>query len=373
MQIRKEIVDKFFERGHLLTPDALEFIRDSKNYQKLVEASSLFDKLIIEKEDFETFETKTDSIKVVMNLSEKPSELTPELFNSFLVSKFEKMKTLFMERTDKNFISLDKIDNYRNEVFVIGMIKEIVTDESGITLEIEDRTKSIKAIFNNYAPKTSLDEEDVIGIRGIGSKEVIFGKEIIYPDVPLREPTKGTGRICVISDLHLDEAPKDRLVSFLKWIAKEDIKYLFVAGDTRDLKMLSEMVNEHAPEKTVFVIPGNMDDSSYPALPMEPAGNLICLSNPSMVEINGIKVLAAHKFDQVYLKKRYLGKTSVILKEDYLVLNEIPDIVVCGHTHEPSVSNYKSITIANPGSLLADFKPTIINLETREYQQTGFD
>lgn len=372
MHIRKEIVQRFFEKGHLLTPEALEFLAGAKNYDKLLDASVLIDKPIIDKDDFAAFETKSDSLRILQNLSEKPSELTPELFNSFIVSKFEKMKKIFMERTDKDFISLDKMDNQRSEVHVISMIREIVREEGKMTLEIEDRTRSIKAVFSNYHPKVMVEEEDVVSIGGIGAKEVIFGKEIIYPDVPIREPAKGRGKLCVISDLHLNEAPMDRLMKFIAWFSKEDIKYLFIAGDVGDAKKMSELARERLPEKTVFMIPGNTDDPSYPSLPMYSEG-IVCLSNPSMVEINGIKILVIHDFDQNYLKKRYLGKSKVVLKEDYLVLSEIPDIVLCGHTHEPSVTNYKSITITNPGSLLADFKPIVINLETREYQQVGFD
>jgi hypothetical protein len=37
MHLRKEIVQMFFERGYLLTPDALEFLAGSKNYEKLLE------------------------------------------------------------------------------------------------------------------------------------------------------------------------------------------------------------------------------------------------------------------------------------------------------------------------------------------------
>ena len=373
MHKRKEIVSRFFDKGHLLTPEALDFLAESKDYEKILDASILVDKAIIEKDDFAAFETKNDSVRIIKNLLEKPSELTPDIFNSFLISKFEKMKALFMERTDKSFLSLDKIDNQRQEVYVIGMVRDVSREDGKMVVEIEDRTRSLKAVFTEPVPRTLPEEDDVVCIGGIGAKEVIFGKEIIYPDVPLREPSKGIGRICAISDLHLNEAPADRLVKFFDWLGKQDIKYLFIAGDTADYQRLAAMVKEHIPDKTVFIIPGNMDDANYPGLPMKPDGGIICLSNPSMVEINGIKVLLIHRFDQSFLKKRYLGRSSVILKEDYLVLDVIPDIVIYGHTHEPSVSNYKSITIANPGSLLAEFRPVVINLETREYQQLAFD
>lgn len=373
MLLRKEIVEKFFERGYLLSPEALEFLAASKNYEKMLSAVEGSDRIVVDKADFMNF-TQPESIKIVKNLNTKPSELSPELFNKFLLSKFDKMKGIFLERTDKDFISLDKMDNTRQEVCAIGMAREIRTEESKLTIEIEDITKSVPAVFTNYQPKLAVEEDDVIAVCGTGSKEVIFGKEIIYPDVPLREPNKGTGKICIISDLHMDEAPLGRLINFLKWFEKEEIKYLLVAGDTRDIRKFSEMVLQYIPSKTVFLIPGNMDDSSYPAMPLDTkSDSIISLANPSIVDINGIKILLCHDFNIKYLKKRYLGKSKLVLESDYLVLDQIPDIVACGHTHEPEIMNYKSITIANPGSLLADFQPVLIDLATREYKQLRFE
>lgn len=373
MLLRKEIVGKFFERGYLLSPEALEFLANSKNYENMLSALEGSNRIVIDKSDFLNFK-QPESIKIIKNLNTKPSELSPELFNKFLLSKFDKMKNIFLERTDRDFISLDKMDNTRQEVCAIGMAREIRTEESKITIEIEDITKSLPVIFSNYQPKVAVEEDDVIAVCGTGSKEVIFGKEIIYPDVPLREPNKGTGKICIISDLHMDEAPLGRLINFLKWFDKEDARYLIVAGDTKDIRKFSELVLQYIPGKTVFLIPGNMDDSAYPAMPLDAkSDSIISLANPSMIDINGIKILICHSFDQKYLKKRYLGKSKLVLESDYLVLDILPDIVACGHTHEPEIMNYKSITIANPGSLLADFTPVLIDLSTREYKQLSFE
>ena len=73
------------------------------------------------------------------------------------------------------------------------------------------------------------------------------------------------------------------------------------------------------------------------------------------------------------LKKRYLGESKTILPEDYLVLDVVPDIVLHGHTKNPEVSNYKSVTIINAGSPLTDFRPIVIDLPTREVEQINID
>lgn len=88
-----------------------------------------------------------------------------------------------------------------------------------------------------------------------------------------------------------------------------------------------------------------------------------------MVELNNIKILLVHDFNLSMLKKRYLGKSKDILEEDYLVLDEVPDIVHCGHTHEPFVRNYKSVTIVNSGSPLTEFRPVVVDFNTRAVEQ----
>lgn len=376
MQRKKEIVERFFQKGKLLTPDALEFLASSKDYEKMLDSvDNITGKMIIEKEDFINFETAKDRIRIIKNLSSAPSELSPNIFSRSLMSKFEKMKKIFVERMGRDFISLDKIDNSRQEVSVIGLAREIETEENRLIIELEDATKTMQAVFSNYTPKVPVHEDDVIVVVGTGSREMIFGKEIMYPDIPLREPTKGFGKICAISDLHLNEAPTGRLIKFMQWLgSQEDIKYLFVLGDIVDTKKFNEIIMQNVPEKTVFIIPGNVDSRSYPGLPIEISNSpAISLSNPSIVEVNGIKILLIHDFDINYIKKRYLGKSTLVLEEDYLALDEVPDIVLCGHTHEPSVINYKSVTIANPGSLLGEFSPVVVDLATREYKQMSFE
>ena len=171
----------------------------------------------------------------------------------------------------------------------------------------------------------------------------------------------------------MDEAAVSDLEKFFNWFYQQDIPYLFVAGDIgKDKEELEKMAERYCYNKKVLVIPGNVDDQEYPQLAIDFKNkDIISLSNPAMVEINGIKILIIHDFDLAMLKKRYLGKSNVILKEDFLVLDHVPDIVHCGHTHQPQVMNYKSVTIVNSGSLLAEFKPVVVDFSTREVEQVS--
>ncbi len=353
---KKEIVKKFFEKGKLLTPDALDFLLSKQDID-----FDTGENFILTKNDFST---KTDRIKVIKNLTEVPKELNKADFIRFYTSKYEKLRTIISERIKKKFVSLNNI--IQNETIdIIGIVRDIKKDKNYI-IELEDITGSVKAIFNEIPE--DLDIDDVIAVEGIMKNNVFYGSKIFYPDIPLRDAKKSFGKACFISDLHLDEAPTEHLENFMKWFEMQDIKYLFVAGDIGDNSLFEKFVRDYCYEKKVFVIPGKKD--TYPVLADEfDEKNIISLSNPSMVEINGIKILLIHDFNLSMLKKRYLGRTKLILKEDYLVLEDVPDIVHCGHTHEPQVLNHKSVTIVNAGSLLAEFRPVVIDFSTREFRQ----
>jgi len=362
---QKKIIQKFMEKGKLLTPSALEFLEDkdidtflSRNYPGI---------LITETDLSFTLPV----MKIVKNITTLPKEITTEDFVSFWRSKYTKMQGIILGRVRKEFTSLNKIDSTRKEVYVIGIVKTIEKKGEKFSVELEDLTATTPVIFDDIE---DLEIDDVIAIKGISAGNVIYGKQILYPDLPLRSPAKGYDKACFISDIHLEESPASDFETFLKWFVKEDTDYLFVSGDIGDIKLFEELVEEHCYNKTIIVIPGEKESQDYPATPINFKNkNIVSLSNPAIIELNGLKILVIHKFDLTMLKKRHLGRTKIITKEDYLTLEEVPDIVHCGHTHEPRVSNYKSVTIINSGSLLTNFSPVIVDFSTRETIQINLN
>lgn len=356
---KEKIITKFLEKGNLLTPGALDRIA-SKNEEEIF--SKIFNKTILDERDFED-----RTFRIIKTLSLKPTVITTDDFLKFYTSKYNKMKKIITDRLQKDFISLNKMDSYRNEVHVIGIIKDISEKSGKKVVEIEDMTTSISVIFENLEEEIELD--DVIAVSGISAGKILYGKKILFPDIPLRQPVKGIGKACFVSDLHLNESPQDEIDKFFSWIEKTDIQHIFIAGDIGDSKMLDSLYNKFLTGKKVYTIPGNVDGDEYPQLPIQYSnGNIISLSNPAMVELNGLKILIVHDFDISFLKKRYLGKTRLVMPEDFLVLEDVPDIVHFGHTHQPQITNYKSVTMVNSGSLLEKFSPVVIDFSTRDVE-----
>ena len=350
----QKLIDKYFDMGFLLTPQAIEFL--SKTHDEFDIASKDF---IIDANNF----IVQDTVKIIKNFHVKKDEVTTEDFVKFYTSKYEKMKNIIVSRIPKSFISLNKTDAMRNEVFIIGIVREIKADGEKKILDLEDMTMNIPVIFET--PVEGVEVDDVIAVRAISGGKVLFGKDVMFPDIPIRQPATGRGKAIFVSDLHLNEAPENDTERFFSWLERSEIKNIFIAGDVGDKKAFESFAGRNHG-KNFFVIPGESDGADYPQLPLQfTEKNITSLSNPSMIEINGVKVLMVHRAEQTMLKKRYIGKSSAIMPDDYLVMNDVPDIVHFGHTHVPQITNYKSVTMVNSGSVMSEFKPVIVDFSSR--------
>lgn len=185
-----------------------------------------------------------------------------------------------------------------------------------------------------------------------------------------------------------------------------DIKYLVIGGDIVDgigvypnqekelaIKNITEQYNEAArllgnirSDIKIIIAPGNHDASRVaepqPAVPEEYAkalyelDNVEFISNPGVVSLDGINVLIYHgrSFDDLVmdikefsherndllmeelLKKRHLapiyGERTPLASEleDYLVIDEIPDVFHTGHVHINTYRTYNGIHLINSGT-----------------------
>ncbi|WP_407413334.1 DNA-directed DNA polymerase II small subunit [Methanobrevibacter sp.] len=186
----------------------------------------------------------------------------------------------------------------------------------------------------------------------------------------------------------------------------EDVKYLIIGGDIVDgigvypnqekelaIKDITQQYNEAAKflgnirsDIKIIIAPGNHDASRVaepqPAVPEEYAkalyqlDNVEFISNPGVVSLDGINVLIYHgrSFDDLVmaikgftherndllmeelLKKRHLapiyGERTPLASEleDYLVIDELPDVFHTGHVHINTYKKFKGIHLINSGT-----------------------
>lgn len=185
-----------------------------------------------------------------------------------------------------------------------------------------------------------------------------------------------------------------------------DVKYLVIGGDIVDgigvypnqdkelaIKDITQQYTEAAKflgrirsDIKIIIAPGNHDASRVaepqPAVPKEYAkalyelDNVEFISNPGIVSLDGIKVLIYHgrSFDDLVmavkdftherndllmeelLKKRHLapiyGERTPLASEieDYLVIDEVPDVFHTGHVHINTYRKYNGIHLINSGT-----------------------
>ncbi|HLC67406.1 MAG TPA: hypothetical protein VJI12_00830 [archaeon] len=349
---RQQIVNEFFKRGHVLTEEALDIIEESGvipdvKLPAIVRAADL-----------------RKPYKILSTITSKKTDLATEDFVRFYNSKYEKMRDIIAARLPKNYISLNKIDGTRSEVYVIGIVRDIKEKDGKKIIDLEDKTATIPVIFEP-ADADDLELDDVVAVKAISGGKVLFGKKVMYPDIPLRQPVHGTGRACFVSNLHIDEAPQREVERFFEWFSGQDIQYLFVAGGVGDTAAFEKLVDRYCYTKTVFAA-----SDEYPGVPDSyTSTRIVPLSNPALVEVGGLKVLVVKHGDIAMLKKRHLGKANAVTDEDQLTIEEVPDVMHTGGASAPVLTNYKSVTLVNSGSMLGEFHPIVVDFATRDAEK----
>ncbi len=346
---REEIVQEFLKKELLLTKEALDFLENRDVGEFL---GREYKSTVLTEADM------TPNIRIVKNLTSKPHEATTEDFLRYYTSKYDKLRKIILERLPKDYMSLNKIDASRNEVHVIGIVRDKKQSGEKIVIELEDPTGTVSVVFDPKEKNLDdIDQDDVIAVKATAAGKVIYGKQIMFPDAPLRQPTKGSGRACFLSDV------TDDTESVLRWMETQDISTLFVTGKIDEIKKFEELVDKYCANKDVIVCAVK---DEFPSLAEQfRSRKIVSVSNPGMVEVAGIKVLLVGSADIQKIKKRYIGKSKTILAEDYLVMEDVPDIVHHA-TKEPTIQNYKSITLVSAGSRLAKTAPVVIDFATRE-------
>ena len=216
-----------------------------------------------------------------------------------------------------------------------------------------------------------------------------------------------------LSDLHVGSKyfMEKEFTDFISWISSPDpvarkIRFVLIGGDVVDgvgiypnqdkelvcltieeqLKKIEELLDKIPKHVKIVIMPGNHDPGRralpQPAIPKKyndslwERENVIMVGNPAMVSLNGVKVLMFHgqSIDDIVkttpglsydnpvnvmkhlLKARHLspiyGSQTPIAPEmeDFMVIDDIPDIFHVGHVHRAQLDMYRGILLINSGS-----------------------
>lgn len=345
--------------------------------------------------------------------------------SSYFKNRYQKLREMLVhkrELTDTN--SVKEATSLDDVIRIVGMVNDIRTTKNNHKLiELEDETGSATVLIHNenhelFEKAERIVKDEVIGVVGGRKGSLIMASELINPGVPRVDEKKMDFGVVFLSDTHIGSSTflDDAFNRFIHWINGDfgdegqreianNVKYIVVAGDivdgigvypSQDKELTIKDIHQQYEEAArlfgdishvkIIITPGNHDASRLaepqPAIPEDYAKDLYdlknteFLSNPSMVSLDGLKVLIYHgrSFDDMamtvkgmshqqsdlimkeLMEKRHLapiyGERTPLASEieDHLVIDEVPDVFHTGHVHINSYTNYKGIHLINSGT-----------------------
>ena len=384
-------------------------------------------------------------------------------FVSYFRSRHNKIKKILEEKGFENLTSVRKLSNSSHMV-IVSIFKKWASRSGNIFLEIEDLSgsatvlvmKSRNLIFNKAL---NLLEDDIVALNVSHVNERIFVNDLFYPDSLLKERRYSVAENLAVfcGDLHVGSKffLEKNFLDFMKWVNGEfgteeerelskKVKYLFFLGDNIDgvshfpgqekfldektpreqYKKFAELVRLIRKDVSIVICPGQHDSvwvgEPQPAIKRKWAEelynmkNVYIVPNPSIVKVDGFKVLMYHGasinrfIDEVseirtkyghkfptkvvaeILKRRHLAPMHGLMdyiptEDDSLVIEMVPDIFAVGDQHRADVSIYNNILIIasscfqsqtpfeeKMGNISEPCRVPIFNLKSREIKILNF-
>ena len=458
-------------KGFQIHPDALEILHKidvrelGQIIKDVVKEKTKQKQFLINEEDFEIYlgikddEEHQVEFEILSDPTEKiTSAEGVEGYGALFASRFNKLRQIMSDRPEskkvKDIESVKSITKNDDELYVWGLVTDRKSDRNITKITVEDPTSSMEIVVFEGDLKDAADTllmDQFAMFKIVPAKNGgFFAKDIILPDIPEHTTNRSKTETYAVflSDLHVGSKffMEEELSEFIKWISSADpiarkIRFVVIGGDLIDGvgvfpgqdKVLDQLTTEDQLQKTfevldkipkhikVFLISGNHDAGRkalpQPAIPkmynseLWDRENFFMLGNPSMVSLNGVKVLMYHgqSIDDVvrttpgvsydkpaavmrhFLKARHMspiyGSRTPIAPEteDMMVIDDIPDIFHSGHVHFVGLDMYKGVLIVNSGAWQrqTDFQesvgvtPTpgmaiIVNLQTMKVYQKDF-
>ncbi len=254
--------------------------------------------------------------------------------------------------------------------------------------------------------------DEVLSFEGKVTEHFLIANEVDWPDIPQRSHFATSRRGLDLAALYLSDTHfgsklviHDYVEKALKWLNSGSqeagrIKYVVFVGDIVDgigiypgqeeeldiydiggqYAEFNKFVEQLPDWMEVIVIPGN-HDAVRRAEPMPAISkDLITVDvhlagNPTWVRLDGINHVLYHgtsmsslisklswltynepeKVIKEYLKRRHLSSeygANLIVPEpvDYFVLEDVPDVIVCGHTHKNGYLTYRGTHVISSGT-----------------------
>ncbi len=355
---QKRVITKniFYENKDRMGPLFSSILNEKQNEIKNLEIKKkVTAEINIQRTYADSIKDEEPSVKIESFNNFNYNKLEVKNFVTYFRNRFNDIKNILQERPElENLISIDKLNKNRSNVSLIGIVsKKRATKNKNILLELEDLTGKINVLINKdkkelYEKADEVALDSIIGIKGVGSKEIFFANDLFFPEAILPERKKSPIEeyALFIGDVHFG-SKRFLEKSFLRFIdylngkfpntpEVEKIKYLFIVGDVvtgvgnypnqefdlsisdleEQFNLFAELLSKIRSDIKIIISPGNHDgvrimepqpilDEKF-AWALHNMKNVILTSNPSYVNIgasknfSGFDILTYHGFSFPY-------------------------------------------------------------------------
>jgi DNA polymerase II small subunit len=281
-----------------------------------------------------------------------------------------------------------------SEVGLIGLVTDVRSTKNGhFLIELEDTNGTFPALVMDdrdfAASVEDILRDEALAVSGTLSDDggIIFVDSLHFPDVPRTfEPSTADRHVqaALVSDVHVgsQEFAGDMVEGV--GVYPDQDEELTIVDIFEQYEAFAEHLKAVPGDLEIVMIPGNHDAvrlaEPQPGFDAELASIMSAhdpriVGNPSTVELEGVSILMYHgvsldefvaelpaaTYDRPesamahYLRKRHLapkfgGKMRMAPeKRDYLVIEDVPDVVHSGHVHKLGVGAYHDVRLVNSG------------------------
>jgi len=353
----QSLIAKLFEHDILITPSQAKLLtpQHATAVDQLLDDPAAAEAYLVALEEAQSRPEQSEeeppkpdvvypAVQVISHYNKKPKKRTYQDFVQHFNTRFRGMERILRQRKELSAVlSIDKLGQRgREKVSIIGFVLEKRdTKNDHIILEIEDRSGSVNVLFSKNKQALHEQAQDVcldemVGVIGTLSDDIIFADELFIPGVPVQNELKKSPdevyMLC-ISDMQFGNRKfyEKEFSTMLDWLSGNHgseeqkriarlTKYVIIAGDVvegvgvypsqegdlsvpdiyEQYKLADEVLSRIPEDKHIVIIPGNHDigrlSEPQPRLPSElfqklsKRNNTLFLSNPSVVRIHQSQV-----------------------------------------------------------------------------------
>ncbi len=275
-------------------------------------------------------EASTDSdIEIIKNYEGEISESKPPNWVNYFNDRFNRLKTILINKDRSGLSSLSNIKNMpqSSDVKSIVMVSSVSISpvKKYTILDIEDNTGSYKAIITNS--NQEILEDQVVMISGRKYNDAIFVKDIIFPEIQMREKVKqeiDDSFILFLSDIHVGSKlfVNDAFERFIKWINGEIPEYSNIAKLVKFIVLNGDLIDGigvYPDQEKELAIPDlkGQYDKLYSFLDRIPKNIKLILSQGNHDATHIAE--PQPKLDKTFADSLYKLKNAVFLSNPYQV------------------------------------------------------